>query len=159
MTNTIQIDNKKPLISEEVRNITGKLNDLLNSVSGKKLTVSGLSVGSPIGWSLDVTLNDNLFSKKNVNLNLTKDSKLAEQIQIAQIQIADKGDSRLVIEYYPKRQILSIWTDDLVSYFTRKTSHGIEDFDYTRGSELNDIFIKYGKKFLSRLQKLKKHFK
>ena len=102
MTNTIQIDNKKTLISEEVRNITGKLNDLLNSVLGKKLTVSGLSVGSPIGESLDVTLNDNLFSKKNVNLNLTKDSKLAEQIQMAQIQIAEKVTADLLLSTTPK---------------------------------------------------------
>ena len=159
MITNLQIDNKNSLITEEVRNIANGLNKFFNSVTGKTLTIDGLSVGKPIETSLEVTLCDNNADQNKVKLYLSKNIKEVEQISSAQLYITKKNSPTQIIEYYPKKQINGVWMDDLLSYNACESFFGEEYYNYSRNFKLNDIFAKYGKEFLSKLEKLAKYYK
>ena len=155
----LQIDNKNPLITEETRSIANDLHKLFKSVEGKTLTVEGLSVGSPVETHLDITLNDNTLNPQKVKLHLHKNSSDAEQIQAAELRIIENGNPTRKIEYYPRRHMNGTCMDDLTSCYVRKSLYGMENYNYSSSYELNDIFVKYGREFITKLKKLVKYYK
>ena len=155
----LQIENKNPLITEETRSVANELHKLFKSVEGKTLTVEGLSVGSPVGTYLDFTLNDDALNQQKVKLHLHKNSSDAEQIQAAELRITENGNPTRKIEYYPRRQSNGVWMDDLASCYVRQSLYGLEDYNYSSSYELNDIFVKYGREFITKLKKLVKYYK
>ena len=154
----LQIDNKNPLITEDVRNVANGLNKFLNSIAGKTLNIDGMSIGSPVETYLYATLKD-IDNQKKVKLDLSKDSKYAEQITTAKFYITAKDGLTSIIEYCPRRNGHGVWMDDLLSYNVCESFYGEEYYNYTRTVELNDIFVKYGRKFLAKFEKIAKYYK
>jgi hypothetical protein len=155
----LHIDNKNPLITEETREVANNLHKLFKSVEGKTLTLEGLSVGGPVETYLDLALNDETLNPQKVKLHLHKNSRDAKQIIGAELYITENGNPTRKIEYYPKRQINGVWMDDLASYYLREGRGGTEGYNYSSGYELNNIFVKYGREFITKLKKLVKYYK
>lgn len=155
----LQIENKNPLITEETRSVANDLHKLFKSVEGKTLTVERLSVGSPVETHLDLVLNDDTLNPQKVKLHLHKNSSDAEQIQAAELRITENENSTRKIEYYPKRQMNGVIMDDLTSCYVKKSMWGMEDYNYSSSYELNDIFVKYGREFITKFKKLVKYYK